>query len=305
MSLVAYDPCYVHSIPANHRFPMEKYKLLFDKLQVEKILSDEEIIHPSLYNPKDLLAHDFSYVHRLVNLELDANEQRVTGFKHNEQLIQRELTIVDGTIRCAKSALTNGFTFNIAGGTHHAYSNRGEGFCLLNDQAEAALKLLSDRLVEKVLIVDLDVHQGNGTAQIFRNNNDVFTFSMHARSNYPLRKESSDLDIELNDGTDDDEYLLLLEQAFANVTAIFEPDFIFYQCGADVLDTDKLGRLGLTMNGCNKRDLIVFELADRMNIPITACSGGGYSPDIHRIVDVHLQTVKNGLALKKKSSFTS
>lgn len=299
MSRIAYDPCYAHPIPSNHRFPMQKYKLLYEQVILEKLITPNELIRPELMDPNELRVHDEVYVHRLVNLQLDKQEEKATGFVHDRSLIDRELKIVDGTIKCARNALSNGFTFNIAGGTHHAFANKGEGFCFLNDQAEAAKLLIDEELVERVLIVDLDVHQGNGTANIFKDESRIFTFSMHGKSNYPLKKENSDLDIELNDQTKDYEYLILLEKALENIMSLFRPDFIFYQCGADVLATDKLGRLSLTMKGCYERDVLVFQAADKLGIPITACSGGGYSEEIAKIVEVHYQTIKNGLVLKK------
>jgi acetoin utilization deacetylase AcuC-like enzyme len=181
---------------------------------------------------------------------------------------------------------------NIAGGTHHAFTSRGEGFCLLNDQAIAAKWLLNKGIVQKILIIDLDVHQGNGTASIFSNNSHVFTFSMHGKNNYPLKKELSDLDVELNDGISDNEYLFLLEKSLDNVCDGFKPDFVFYQSGVDVIETDKLGRLGLTLNGCRKRDRMVFETVRQLDVPVVCSMGGGYSPQIKHIVEAHANTFR-------------
>jgi acetoin utilization deacetylase AcuC-like enzyme len=181
---------------------------------------------------------------------------------------------------------------NIAGGTHHAYKDRGEGFCLLNDQAIAANWLLNERGISHILIVDLDVHQGNGTASIFSDESRVFTFSMHGKNNYPLKKERSDLDVELEDGTNDHTYLYLLQSSLDSVLDRFQPDFIFYQCGVDVIQTDKLGKLGLTLNGCKQRDRLVFETVRQLNVPVVCSMGGGYSPDIKDIIEAHANTFR-------------
>jgi len=188
--------------------------------------------------------------------------------------------------------LEHGCALNIAGGTHHAFIDRGEGFCLLNDLALAARYLIRHRLAERPLIVDLDVHQGNGTAQIFRQDPAVFTFSMHCRANYPLHKEVSDLDIELAPGTDDETYLSLLGQALEDIMARHRPDFILYQCGVDVLATDKLGHLALTLEGCKERDRRVLHLCHEKGLPVVAAMGGGYSPRIADIVEAHANTFR-------------
>jgi acetoin utilization deacetylase AcuC-like enzyme len=181
---------------------------------------------------------------------------------------------------------------NVAGGTHHAYQNRGEGFCLLNDQAIAAMWLLHERKAKRILIIDLDVHQGNGTAAIFAQEDRVFTFSMHGKNNYPLHKEESNCDVELEDGINDQEYLYLLEKNLDRIMQQFEPDFLFFQSGVDIIDSDKLGRLGVTLQGCRRRDEIVFQTAKSSNIPIVASMGGGYSPDIRKIIEAHANTYR-------------
>jgi acetoin utilization deacetylase AcuC-like enzyme len=183
--------------------------------------------------------------------------------------------------------------FNIAGGTHHASANKAEGFCLLNDQAIAASYLLENTKVSQILIIDLDVHQGNGTAQIFKNINNVYTFSMHGANNYPYHKPPSDLDIPLPDNTDDKKYLSLLKKYLPNIMTEINPDFIFYLAGVDVLAEDKLGRLGLTLNGCTERDELVFALAKDNDIPIMTTMGGGYAPDIKIILEAHCNTFRS------------
>ena len=199
---------------------------------------------------------------------------------------------MEGTRQCAMYALQNGAALNIAGGTHHAYSDRGEGFCLLNDQAIAANWLLKHTDVKKILIVDLDVHQGNGTAEIFSDRDEVFTFSMHGKHNYPLRKEKSSLDVEMEDGIGDQPYLASLRKHLDKVLNEFQPDFLIYQSGVDVLASDKLGRLNLSLKGCKERDQIVFSTAKMNNIPTICSMGGGYSPDIKTIIEAHANTFR-------------
>jgi acetoin utilization deacetylase AcuC-like enzyme len=200
--------------------------------------------------------------------------------------------IMEGTRKCAEFALEDRIALNIAGGTHHAYADRGEGFCLLNDQAIAASWLLRETKIRNILIVDLDVHQGNGTASIFKAEDRVFTFSMHGKNNYPLKKEQSNMDVELEDGIADRTYHYLLQSSLDHILKQFQPDFIFYQCGVDVIESDKLGKLGLTLNGCRKRDRIVFELVRQLNVPVVCSMGGGYSPNIKDIVEAHANTFR-------------
>jgi acetoin utilization deacetylase AcuC-like enzyme len=206
--------------------------------------------------------------------------------------VERELHIAQGTIWGCEKALETGIAFNIAGGTHHAYSNRGEAFCLLNDQAIGAQYLLDNDFANRVLIVDLDVHQGNGTAEIFAKNDKVFTFSMHGRSNYPFKKEISDLDIALPDNTGDEEYLEILKDTLPGLIESHKPDFIFYLSGVDILASDKLGKLGCTVNGCRERDFFVLSLSQKLGIPVQCSMGGGYSPDIKTIIEAHANTYR-------------
>jgi acetoin utilization deacetylase AcuC-like enzyme len=290
---VAFREEYVQALPEGHRFPMEKYDLLPKQLLHEGTIGLSELIAPEEIDRTFIEAvHDPEYVDRLFHLKLSEREQRVSGFPHNKALIKRECIIMEGTRICAEYALKEKVAMNIAGGTHHAYTNRGEGFCLLNDQAIAAKWLLDKEIVQKILIIDLDVHQGNGTASIFSNNSQVFTFSMHGKNNYPLKKELSDLDVELNDGISDNEYLFLLEKSLDNVCDGFKPDFVFYQSGVDVIETDKLGKLALTLNGCRKRDRMVFETVRQLDVPVVCSMGGGYSPQIKHIVEAHANTFR-------------
>jgi acetoin utilization deacetylase AcuC-like enzyme len=239
-----------------------------------------------------LLTHDAHYWNRLRHLLLTPAEIRKTGFPLSEQLVQREIIIAQGTVQAALFALEYGVAMNIAGGTHHAFTDRGEGFCLLNDIAIAANYLLHHQLVKQVLVIDLDVHQGNGTAQIFKSNPQVFTFSMHGANNYPLYKEQSDLDIALLDNADDAMYLGLLNQHLPGLLIGVKPDFIFYQSGVDVLASDKLGKLALTIAGCKERDLAVLSACKQNKIPVAISMGGGYSQRLADIIEAHANTYR-------------
>jgi acetoin utilization deacetylase AcuC-like enzyme len=290
---VAWDPVYVHPLPEKHRFPMEKYELLPAQLRHEGTLLEKNFFSPKKAELNDILAiHDQHYWEKLSKLQLNRQEQLRSGFPHSEQLIQRELFITGGSIQASLFALEYGIAFNIAGGTHHAYSDRAEGFCLLNDIAISASYLLRNQLAKRILVVDLDVHQGNGTAKIFESEPRVFTFSMHGEHNYPLRKEKSDLDVPLKDGISGSDYLKLLEENLPQLVTNQNPDFIFFQSGVDILETDKLGRLGVSISDCKKRDKMVLQLAFDKSIPIMACMGGGYSKEIKHIVEAHANTYR-------------
>jgi acetoin utilization deacetylase AcuC-like enzyme len=294
MSLqIAFDPIYAHPLPEGHRFPMLKYELIPEQLLYEGTISPNNLFSPPPC-PDDivLLTHDKEYLDKLHHQTLSAKEQRHIGFPQSPMLTQRELIITQGTIDCCAHALQHGVALNVAGGTHHAFADRGEGFCLLNDFAVAANYLLHKKIHEKILIIDLDVHQGNGTANIFRDQPAVFTFSMHGKNNYPFRKEKSDLDVELPDGTNDDEYLELLHQHLPGIIYDFKPSFAFFLSGVDVLATDKFGKLKLTMDGCKKRDRFVFESLSKNNIPCTVAMGGGYSADVKVITEAHCNTYR-------------
>ncbi|MBL6445591.1 histone deacetylase [Fulvivirga sp. 29W222] len=293
MLKIAWSDIYSHPLPVKHRFPMIKYELLPEQLLYEGTITSANLFTPGKTDEEVILnAHDIVYWEKLKNLSLTRSEIRRTGFPLSKQLVDREVTIVQGTVQCALYALEYGIAMNIAGGTHHAFSDRGEGFCLLNDIAVAAHYLLNNLLARQILVVDLDVHQGNGTAEIFRNDHRVFTFSMHGANNYPLHKEYSDLDIALPDGTLDSFYLNTLEVNLQNLLEKIQPDFIFFQSGVDVLSTDKLGRLGLSIGGCRDRDRLVIQSAKDLNIPLVASMGGGYSEDIKVIIEAHANTYR-------------
>ncbi|MFN3801250.1 histone deacetylase [Belliella pelovolcani] len=293
MLKIAYSSIYSHPLPVGHRFPMEKYDLLPEQLLYEGTVVASNFFEPNVLDEKWILnTHDSSYFEKLRNLQLSKSEIRKTGFPLSHQLIDREIHIMDGSVQACLYALQYGIAMNIAGGTHHAFTDRGEGFCLLNDIAISANYMLGNQLAKKILIVDLDVHQGNGTAEIFQNQDNVFTFSMHGASNYPMYKEKSDLDIGLPDGIGDDGYLKILNQYLEPLIDKVAPDFIIYQSGVDVLASDKLGRLGMSILGCKERDRIVLESAKRHQIPVMCCMGGGYSPKINDIIEAHANTYR-------------
>ena len=294
MSLpIAFHPIYKHPLPEGHRFPMLKYELLPKQLLHEGTAEYSDFFEPEICDLKYVLAvHDKDYVDNLLNLTLDPKAARKIGFPLSSELVERELRIAQGTILGCEKSLLGGISFNIAGGTHHAYSNRGEAFCMLNDQAIAAQYLLDNKLASKILIVDLDVHQGNGTAEIFAKNESVFTFSMHGKTNYPFKKEISDLDIALDDGCTDATFLSILETTLPKLIEQQKPDFIFYLAGVDILATDKLGKLSCSLDGCKKRDEIVLSLCKKLEVPVQVSMGGGYSPDIKTIIEAHANTYR-------------
>lgn len=290
---IAYDPIYAHPLPADHRFPMLKYELIPQQLLYEGSIHAENLFAPAPCQDKIvLLTHTREYLDKLKYQSLSAKEQRHIGFPQSPELTQRELVITQGTLDCCDHAFANGVALNVAGGTHHAFADRGEGFCLLNDFGVAANYLLHHQRVKKILIIDLDVHQGNGTAKLFENNKSVFTFSMHGAHNYPFHKETSDLDIGLKDGTGDDIYLPLLTDTLNMLIEKVKPDFAFYLSGVDILKTDRFGKLNISLGGCRQRDEIVFTKLQKHNIPCTVAMGGGYSPDIRTIVEGHCNTFR-------------
>ncbi len=300
MLKIAFSPIYKYELPEGHRFPMIKYELIPEQLLYEGSVSDDNFFHPKPIAEHIIIqTHTPQYLARLRDLELTPKEARKIGFPMSQRLIDRCVTIADGTIQCAHFAQKYGVAMNVAGGTHHAFTDRGEGFCMLNDIAIAANYLIDNDLAKKILIVDLDVHQGNGTAEIFQKSKNkwhdgqgVFTFSVHGANNYPLHKEQSDLDIGLPDGTPDDFYLRVLYENLALLFDTVQPDFVFFNAGVDVLETDKLGKLSLTLRGCRERDKIVFEMCRKNKIPVSVSMGGGYSARVATIVEAHANTFR-------------
>lgn len=293
---IAWSPVYAHSLPEGHRFPMEKYNLLPEQLIYERSIAESQLFQPQLMDEQTLLGiHDAEYWLKLKEQRLSKQEERRTGFPLSHELLTRERVIMQGTLDAALLALEHGAAMNIAGGTHHAYRDRGEGFCLLNDIAIAAVGVLPRLDRKQILVVDLDVHQGNGTAHIFRDTPEVYTFSMHGQNNYPMHKEQSDLDVALPDGVADAEYLKLLGFHLPALIERLAPGFIFFQSGVDILDTDALGKLKVSKEGCKMRDRMVFELARKNKIPIVASMGGGYSPRIADVIEAHANTFREAM----------
>lgn len=293
MIKIAFDPIYAHPLPENHRFPMQKYELIPEQLIYEGTFAPENFFSPQLCSQEIILnTHDAAYYEKLILQQLSYKEQRTIGFPQSPELIQRELIITQGTLDACYFAMEMGVSLNVAGGTHHAFADRGEGFCLLNDMATAANWLIRNNDVRKVLIIDLDVHQGNGTAKIMENQPRVFTFSMHGASNYPSRKENSDLDIGLKDGISGPDYLSILAETLPRLIHQEKPDFAFYLAGVDILETDKLGKLGVSLEDCKRRDEYVFTQLKKSGIPVVVALGGGYSPSIKHIVEAHCNTFR-------------
>ena len=293
MLKIAYSPIYKYELPEGHRFPMMKYELLPEQLLYEGTVTEDNFFHPEALTEEVILwTHEKEYWEKLKTLSLSKKEIRAIGFPLSENLVRRGTHISQGTIDCALFAKEFGVALNVAGGTHHSFTYKGEGFCLLNDIAIASNYLLKNNLAKQILVVDLDVHQGNGTAQIFQEESRVFTFSMHGAKNYPGKKEKSDLDIGLPDKTKDEAYLKILRNTLPALIDSVEPDFIFYLSGVDILETDKLGRLSMTIAGSKERDRIVFENCKKNNIPVAVSMGGGYSERIAHIVEGHANTYR-------------
>ena len=272
---------------------MIKYELIPEQLIYEGTVSEDQFFHPEpLSDEQLLLTHTAEFLDKLKNQTLSAKEIRAIGFPMTPLLIQRGRHIANGTLQCAKYAMEHGVAMNIAGGTHHSFADHGEGFCIYNDIALSAHNLLATGKIKKALVVDLDVHQGNGTAKIFEGDNRVYTWSMHGECNYPTRKENSDLDTALPDKTEDALYLKTVRDILPRLIDEVEPDIVFYLSGVDILESDKLGRLSVSIPGCKERDKIVLETCKKNNLPVAISMGGGYSPRIVDIIDAHANTYR-------------
>ena len=281
-------------LPAGHRFPMRKYSRLQERVASE--LEQVQVLEPGIASDGQLaLAHHPSYIQRFCAGELSPAEQRRIGFPWSTAMVERARRSAGATIDAVRTAAREGVAFNLAGGTHHAGRAHGEGFCCFNDVAVAACLAQAERLARRVAIIDLDVHQGNGPAEILARDDSVFTLSLHGARNYPFTKAISRLDVELPDGCADEAYLEALESALARMRAVFQPDFLIYLAGADVYEGDRLSRLALSKAGIRVRDQRVFALAGELGVPVAVCMGGGYSPVIEDIVDIHMATVVAGL----------
>lgn len=272
---------------------MLKYELIYEQLLYEGTCTEANFFGPGPVSDAWVLGvHTPAYVNQLRTLTVPPAMVRRIGFPLTPELIEREWIITQGTIDCAQKARQDGIALNVAGGTHHAYPDRGEGFCMLNDVGVAAHYLLNTGQSRQVLVIDLDVHQGNGTAVMFQHEPRVFTFSMHGKDNYPLRKEQSDLDIELPTGTADELYLNTLYDTLPRLIAQVQPDCLFFVSGVDILASDRLGKMAVSREGCRQRDAFVMEEARRHNLPLTVSMGGGYSPRLTDIVEAHCNTFR-------------
>ena len=283
---------FVLPLPEGHRFPMEKYRLLRERVLASGLVRPEDLIVPPAASDEEILrVHDPDYLRRVQAGELERAEVRRIGFPWSLAMVERSRRSAGGTILACREALENGAAVNLAGGTHHAFRDRGEGFCVFNDAAIASRALQAGSLARRVVIIDTDVHQGNGTAAIFADDPTVFTFSIHGRNNFPFHKEKSDLDVELEDGTADETYLSALSDGLDRALAAAGADLALFVSGADAHEGDRLGRLAGSRPGLLARDRLVFERCGRAGLPVAVVMAGGYGRDVNETVEVHLQTV--------------
>lgn len=284
---------YMIALPEGHRFPIAKYALLRDAVVAEGAVRTEHLHDPERA-PMDAVrrVHDAAYLDRLVHGTMPLAEQRALGFPWSAGLVERSFRACGGTLEAAGRALIDGIAMNLAGGTHHAFASHGEGFCVLNDVAIAVRSLRAEGRIRRAAIIDLDVHQGNGTHAILAGDDDSFTFSIHGRRNYPFRKVAGRLDVELEDGTGDTEYLERLAESLPGVLATARPDIVFYLAGADSHEGDTLGRLKLTFEGLMRRDALVLEAARAIGVPVAIAIAGGYGRDIRDTVRIHVNTAR-------------
>jgi acetoin utilization deacetylase AcuC-like enzyme len=284
---------YTFPLPDGHRFPIAKYSLLRERVLAEGIVPPDAMHDPARVSRDDLLlVHTADYVDRFTGGRLNADEERRLGFPWSESLVERSYRAAGGTSEAARYAVTHGIAMNLAGGTHHAFPDHGEGFCVFTDVAIAIRALQRDRAIERALVVDLDVHQGNGTHAVFAGDDRVFTFSMHGDRNYPFRKVAGSLDIDLHDRMGDDEYLNLLVNALPAAVARSHADLVVYLAGADPHENDRLGRLSLTFDGLARRDSFVIEQCREVGLPVVVTIAGGYGKWIDESVQVHVNTAR-------------
>jgi acetoin utilization deacetylase AcuC-like enzyme len=293
-----YSDTFVLPLPVGHRFPMTKYSRLRERLVAERIIEDYDLLEAPAASWEDLsLVHTRDYLDAVAGGTLSAEMQRRIGFPWSPQMVERARRSVGATIAAARTALTEGCGANLAGGTHHAFADRGEGYCVFNDVAVAARVLQRDARIRRMAVIDCDVHQGNGTAAIFRDESAVFTFSMHGAKNFPFRKEVSDLDVELEDGTGDEAYHDALAHHLDRLLDHVQPEAVFYLAGADPYEGDRLGRLKLTIEGLRRRDELVLQRCRQSSIPVVITMSGGYAPDVEAIVAIHTNTIRTASAL--------
>ena len=288
-----YSDHFVLPLPEGHKFPMAKYSRLRERILAKGIVSPEDLHEAPAASWEDLrLVHDAAYVDAVANGTVAPEIQRRIGFPWSAAMVERSRRSVGATIAAARAALDDGVSANLAGGTHHAFADRGEGFCVFNDVAVAIRVLQRDHHASRIAVVDLDVHQGNGTASIFAGDDSVFTFSMHGEKNFPFKKETSDLDVALPDGTGDGDYLAALRLHLEAVLNHHRPDFVFYLAGADPFEGDRLGRLKLTVDGLRTRDEMVLGTCSKRALPVAVSMSGGYANDVDAIVTIHANTIR-------------
>jgi acetoin utilization deacetylase AcuC-like enzyme len=291
-----YTDQYELPLPAGHTFPMCKYRLLRERVAASGLMRDGELLEPPAATDEQLLrAHDREYVERVKAGELTDAEMRRIGFPWSPQMVERSRRSSGATIEACRGALADGVGVNLAGGTHHAFRDHGEGYCIFNDAVIAARQLQAEGMLKRVVVIDLDVHQGNGTAAVCRGDSSIFTLSVHGAKNYPLRKEQSDLDVELEDRTSDTAYLDALHPALDRALSESHADLAIYLAGADPFENDRLGRLALTKHGLDERDRMVFDACHGAGIPIAVTMAGGYAKEVTDTVDIHWQTVRRAI----------
>lgn len=290
-----YTDQFVLPLPASHRFPMQKYALLRERIAAADWTRGAEFHAPPAATDSQILrVHDVDYLERVTTGALDREDLKRLGFPWSPELIERSLRSSGATLAAGRAALVDGFSANLAGGTHHAFRNRAEGYCIFNDTVISARTLQSEGLIRRAVVIDLDVHQGNGTAALTRDDDSIYTFSMHSARNYPFRKETSDLDVALEDGTGDAEYLAALRISLPVVLEAADADLAYFLAGADPFAGDRLGRLTLTKHGLAERDRIVFSACREAGLPVVTCMAGGYCPRIEDIVDIHAESIRLG-----------
>jgi len=290
-------------LPESHTFPIGKYALLRQRVVAAALVRPEDLRVPHAASDKELLrAHDEDYLRRILHGELTQQEIRRIGFPWSAELVERARRSSGATIEACRAALQEGVGINLAGGTHHAFRDHGEGFCIFNDGAIAVRAMQAESRVRRIIIIDCDVHQGNGTAAILTNDPTVFTFSIHGKNNFPVRKEPSDLDIALDDGADDPAYLKALDTGLTHVMERARAELAIYLAGADPYTDDRYGHLALTKAGLEKRDRLVFDRCRRLGLPVAVTMGGGYAREVKDTVDIHFQTVKIASEMVKQSN---
>jgi len=295
---VFYSDHFVLPLPEDHRFPMSKYSMLRERVVQDGTCGPGKLQTPRAVTDREILrAHDPQYLRRVVEGNLTDKEVRRIGFPWSSRMVERSRRASGGTVGACFAALEEGFPANLAGGTHHAFSDRGEGYCVFNDSAIAARAVQAAGLVERVVVIDTDVHQGNGTAEILRGDPTVFTFSIHGAKNFPFHKEESDLDAPLPDGTGDTEFLATLENGLESALDAADAGLAIYLAGADPFEGDRLGRLSVTKRGLAERDRLVLKTCRDRGIPVTVTMAGGYAHRVEDTVDVHLQSIRRAASL--------